>query len=106
MTRKIKIALTAAIIAAFASPAFAHDEWFVNSGRYLNGQIVSYDQGPADRHVAAYAPAYRHVVAYVGTRRAARLIEGRSSANIGLYSGYYGGSDYSATSREGMIHAN
>ena len=94
MTRKIKIALTAAIIAAFASPAFAHDEWFVNSGRYLNGQIVSYDQ----------APAYKHVVAYAGTGRATRIIEGRSSANVWLSSGYYGG--YSDTSREGMIHAN
>jgi hypothetical protein len=96
MTRKIKIALAAALIAAFASPAFAHDEWFVDGGRYLNGQIVSYDQ----------APAYQHVVAYAGTRRAARLIEGRSSANIGLSSGYYGGSGYSDTSREGMMHAN
>jgi hypothetical protein len=96
MTRKIKIALAAVIIAAFASPAFAHDEWFVDSGRYLNGQIVSYDQ----------APAYRHVIAYVGTRRAARLIEGRSSANIGPSSGYYGDSGYSDTSREALIHAN
>jgi hypothetical protein len=42
MTRKIKIALAAALIAAFASPAFAHNEWFVDGGRYLNGQIVSY----------------------------------------------------------------
>jgi hypothetical protein len=106
MTRKIKFALAAALIAAFASPAFAHDEWFVDSGRYLNGQIVFYDQAPADRHVVAYAPPYGHVVAYAGTRRTTtRIIEGRSSANIGL-SSYYGGSDYSATSREELIHAN
>jgi hypothetical protein len=82
------------------------DEWFVDGGRYLNGQIVSYNQAPADRHLVAYAPAYKHVVAYVGTRRATRLIEGRSSANIGLSSGYYGGSGHSDTSREWMIHAN
>jgi hypothetical protein len=82
------------------------DEWFVDSGRYLNGQIVSYDQAPADRHIVAYAPADRHIVAYAGTRRATRLIEGRSSANIGLSGGYYGGPDYSATGREGLIHAN
>jgi hypothetical protein len=97
MTRKIKFALAAALIAAFASPAFAHDEWFVDSGRYLNGQIVSYDQ----------VPAYRHVVAYAGTRRTTRIIEGRSSANIDLSSGgYYGGPDYSPSSREQMVHAN
>jgi hypothetical protein len=71
------------------------DEWFVDSGRYLNGQIVSYNQAPADRHVVAYAG-----------RQATRIIEGRSSAYVPLSGGYYGGLDYSHSGREEMIHAN
>ena len=93
-----KIAVLA--FAMLGMPAIANampqtqDEWFVNSGRYLNGQIVSYNQ----------APAYRHVVAYAG-RRTTRIIEGRTSAYVPVSSGYYG-SDYSPSSREQMIHAN
>ena len=71
------------------------DEWFVDSGRYLNGQIVSYNQ----------VLAYRHMVAYAG-RGATRIIEGRSSAYVPVSSGYHGGLDYSPSGREGMIHAN
>jgi hypothetical protein len=43
MTNNTKIALAATLIAAFATPAFAHDEWIVDSGRYLNGGAPSYD---------------------------------------------------------------
>lgn len=63
-----------------ASPALANglphtqDEWFVNSGRYLNGQIVSYS-----------APSQKQIVAYAGPRQA-RLIERRASATVGVWS--------------------
>ena len=95
-----KIAVLAFITLGMPAVANAmpqtQDEWFVDSGRYLNGQIVSYNQAPADRHV----------VAYVGTRHATRIIEGRSSAHVALSSGTYGGFDNSPSSREEMIHAN
>ena len=93
-----KIAVLA--FAMLGMPAIANampqtqDEWFVNSGRYLNGQIVSYNQ----------APAYGHVVAYAG-RRTTRIFEGRSSAYVPVSSNYYG-RDYSDSGREGMVHAN
>lgn len=56
-----------------AMPALAQampqtqDEWLVDSGRYIAGQVPSYDQ------VASY-----HQVRYAG-----RLIEGRNSATVG-----------------------
>src|SRR5215472_6418066 len=31
---------------AHAAPQ-THDEWYVNSGRYINGQVPSYDQVPS-----------------------------------------------------------
>jgi hypothetical protein len=65
MTRKTKVALAAVLIAAFASPAFAHDEWMVDSGRYLNGDVPSYTTRAP--FYATYAP---------------RLIEGRNAAVI------------------------
>src|SRR5262249_30488223 len=64
-----------------ASPALANglpphtqEEWFVNSGRYLNGQIVSYP-----------APSQKQIVAYAGSRHE-RLIERRTSATTGMWS--------------------
>ena len=59
MTSKTKITLAAALIAAFATPALAQDEWIVDSGRYVNGQVPSY--------VATQTP---------------RLFEGRNAAVI------------------------
>jgi hypothetical protein len=65
MTRNTKIALAALLLAAFASPAFAHDEWMVDSGRYLSGDAPSYTT-----RASSYA------------MRTPRLIEGRYSAYI------------------------
>jgi hypothetical protein len=42
MTNKTKIAIAAALIAAFVTPALAQDEWIVDSGRYVSGQVPSY----------------------------------------------------------------
>ena len=73
-----KIAILAFV--AFGSPALANglpqtqDDWFVNSGRYLDGQIVSYNQ----------APSRTHIIAYAGSPRHARMIEGRSAATVGM----------------------
>jgi hypothetical protein len=73
-----KIAILA--FATLASPALANglpqtqDDWFVNSGRYLDGQIVSYNQ----------APSQRPIIAYAGSRRHARMIEGRAAAMVGM----------------------
>ena len=98
-----KIAVVA--LATLGMPAVANampqtqDEWFVDSGRYLNGQIVSYGQAPASYN---QAPAYKHVVAYAG-KRATRIIEGRSSAYVPV--GHYEGLEHSPSSREQMIHA-
>jgi hypothetical protein len=77
-----------------ASPALANglphtqDEWFVNSGRYLNGQIVSYP-----------APSQKQIVAYAGSRHE-RLIERRASATVGMWS-----FPQSPSSREHMVMA-
>jgi hypothetical protein len=71
MTNNTKIVLAAALIAAFATPALAHDEWIVDSGRYLNGAAPSY----AVRESFAAQP---------------RLIEGRNAAvlfTVGSQSG-------------------
>lgn len=94
-----KIALLAFVTLGMPAVANAmpqtQDEWFVDSGRYLNGQIVSCNQAPADRHVVAYAG-----------RHATRIIEGRSNAYVPLSSGYHGGLDHSHSGREEMIHGN
>jgi len=91
------------IVLAFvtvASPALAkgipqtQDEWFVNSGRYLNGETPSYDQA---------STYYRPVVAYAGTRRHARLVEGRASAVRGTY--YEAPQGYFMNGREQMVMA-
>ena len=77
-----------------ASPALANglphtqDEWFVNSGRYLNGQIVSYP-----------APSQKQVVAYAAPRHA-RQIERRASATVGMWS-----FPESLSGREQMVRA-
>ena len=49
MLTNTKIALTAALIAALATPAFAqqYGEWTVDSGRYVNGQVPSYQMHKA-----------------------------------------------------------
>ena len=73
-----KIAVLA--FATLASPALANglpqtqDDWFVNSGRYLDGQIVSYNHVPNQAHIMAYAGSSRH----------ARMIEGRAAATVGM----------------------
>ena len=78
MTRNTKVALAALLIAAFASPAFAHDEWMVDSGHYVNGDVPSYTT-----QVPYYAaPLY--------AARAPRLIEGRNAAVIDRGSSRFG----------------
>jgi hypothetical protein len=67
MTYKSKITLVAVLFAAFATPALAlDDEWTVDSGRYVNGQVPSYTQS---------APLYL-------TTRAPRVIERRNAAGF------------------------
>ena len=63
MTNKIKITIAAAALAAFVTPALAQDEWIVDSGRYVNGQVPAYTQ---TFHAA----------------RAQQLIEGRNTAIV------------------------
>jgi hypothetical protein len=55
MTINTKIALAAACFAALASPALANDEWIVNSGRYVNGAVPSYETQGAF-YMTAHAP--------------------------------------------------
>jgi hypothetical protein len=74
MNINTKIALAAALFAALASPALAHDEWLVNSGRYVNGAVPSYET-----HGSFYM-----------TTRAPRLIEGRNAAYF-AHSGWQSG---------------
>jgi len=73
MTRNTKVALAAVLIAAFASPAFAHDEWMIDSGHYVNGDVPSY---------TTRAPFY--------ATSAPRLIEGRNAAVIDRGSSRFG----------------
>jgi len=78
MTRKTKVALAAALIAAFTSPAFAYDEWMTDGGRYVSGDVPSYTT-----RVPSYgAPLY--------ATRAPRLIEGRNAAVIDSGSSHFG----------------
>jgi hypothetical protein len=101
-----KIAILAFV--TIASPALAHgipqtqDEWFVNSGRYLNGEVPSYDQAPTSQQVVAYA-ANHQIVAYKEARGHARVIEGRSSATRGMF--YEVPQGYFSTGREQMVSA-
>jgi hypothetical protein len=83
----------------FASPTLAHampqtqDDWYVNSGRYINGQVPSYDQGRAyyqGRPQNVYLTARE-------TRRRDRMIESRASGFVPQ--GYF------ATGREQMVMA-
>jgi hypothetical protein len=85
-----KLAVVAFI--TVASPALAQampqtqDDWYVNSGRYINGQVPSYAQ----------APSHNLYLAVGETRRQGRLIEGRYSAAV--YQGY------DSWSREQMVN--
>ena len=65
MTNKIKITLAAAALAALVTPALAQDEWLVDSGRYVNGQVPSY----------ATTQTFH-------ASRAQQLIEGRNAAIV------------------------
>ena len=80
MITKTKLVLAAALVAALASPALANDEWIVNSGRYVNGAVPSYET-----HGAFYMSAH-----------APRLIERRNA-------GYYGAVANSETGYAGMV---
>ena len=94
MLKKIAVLLFVTV----ASPALAHgipqtqDEWFVNSGRYLNGETPAYDQ----------ASTYRPVVMSREARRPARLIEGRASARATSYDAPQG---YFMSGRDQMVMA-
>jgi len=80
-------------IMAVATPAVAQampqtqDEWFVNSGRYINGQVPSYNQ----------VPSQNLYLAVDGVRRQGRLIERRSGAYVPQ--GYF------TSGREQMVSA-
>jgi len=81
----------AAVVFIMASPTLAHalpqnqDEWYVESGRYINGHVPSYEQARSQNlYLTAYAP-----------RRQGRTIERRTSAFVPQ--GYF------ATSREQMV---
>jgi hypothetical protein len=64
MTNHVKIALAAALIAAFASPALAEDDWIANSGRFSPDVVMATARAPS------HAGRTRH------------LIEGRNAAFI------------------------
>jgi hypothetical protein len=82
-----------------ATPALANglpqtqDEWLVDSGRYVNGQVPSYGQ----------LPQQNRILAYHETRRGERLIERRSSAPIGAFDSVPQG--YFSTGRDQMVSA-
>jgi hypothetical protein len=86
-----KLAVVALI--TVASPALAQampqtqDDWYVNSGRYINGQVPSYTQAPSENLFLVVG----------GSRRQARLIEGRYSATVPQ--GYF------SSGREQMVGA-
>jgi hypothetical protein len=69
MTNHTKIALAAAFIVAFASAAFAADEWIVDSGRFANDMPSA----------AIRAPSH-----------ARHLIEGRNAASTVFGNGQAG----------------
>ena len=102
-----KIAVLALVTLGMPAVANAmpqtQDEWFVDSGRYLNGQIVSYNQAPARKHVIASAGTSLRPVKGRIVMRSGRITlhEGRASAYV-PQSGLYGTAD---TSREGLINA-
>ena len=85
MTNKSKITLAAVLFAAFATPALAaSDEWIVDSGRYVNGQVPSYtEQAPLQ------------------ATRAPRLLEGRNAAIIGNF----GTSGGTSSGRDAMVQS-
>jgi hypothetical protein len=103
----LKKLLTLALVTV-ASPALAQglpltqDEWYVDSGRYLNGDVPSYNQDHTYRQIVDYAATHQ-LIAYKETRHAARLIEGRSSAGTGTI--YDVPEDYLSTGREQMVSA-
>lgn len=69
-----KLALIASIVVAMPALAQAmpqtQDEWYVDGGRYVDGQIPYYNQGQSNHRVVLTT----------------RLIEGRNSATIGTRS--------------------
>jgi hypothetical protein len=84
-----KVALVVFIMAsptlAYAMPQ-TQDEWFVDSGRYINGHVPSYEQGRTQTlYLTAYAPR----------RHQRRTVERRTSAFVPQ--GYF------ASSREQMV---
>lgn len=82
------------VFVTVATPALAQtDEWLVDGGRYLGGQVPSYDQGPA----------FNRVLDYKAARLPTRLIERRSSAIIGTFDWAPRG-DFS-TGRDQMVSA-
>ena len=74
---------------AHAAPQ-THDEWYVNSGRYINGQVPSYDQ----------VPSRKVYLATRQTRHKGRMIERRSSAFVPFIP-----QGYISTGREQMVMA-
>jgi hypothetical protein len=78
-----------------ASPTLAQampqtqDDWYVNSGRYINGQVPSYTQAPSNNLFL--------VVREARGQGQGRLIERRSSATIPQ--GYF------SSGREQMVSA-
>ena len=83
--------------ATLASPALAgglpqtQDEWFVNSGRYLNGETPYYNQ----------AAPQKRFVAYAGSQRSMRMTEGRARATTGMSWSF----PQSSTGRDQMVSA-
>ena len=68
MTSKTKITLAAALFAALATPTLAaQDEWIVDSGRYVNGQVPS------------YSPSYDTRAPQLAERRNAAVIQNQAS---------------------------
>jgi hypothetical protein len=83
MTNMSKITLAALLFAAFATPALAlDDEWTVDSGRYVNGQVPSYTQRAPFRAI-----------------RAPRLNEGRNAAGFN----HFGTFNNAPSGRDAMV---
>jgi hypothetical protein len=85
-----------------ASPTLAHampqtqDDWYVNSGRYINGQVPSYDTASS----YSQGRPQKLYLASRETRRRGRTIEGRASAVVPFVpQGYF------SSGREQMVMA-
>jgi hypothetical protein len=74
MLKKLAVLAVIAVATSTAAQAMpqTQDEWFVDSGRYINGQVPSYNHVPSQNLYLTAGGAWRQ----------GRLIERRSGASV------------------------